>query len=117
MPHPHRDFARKLRVNTTDAERRLWMRLRGSRLNGCKFRRQQPLGPFIVDFVCLDQRLVIEVDGGQHAASTEDAARDGWPTANNFRVLRLWNNAVVTETASVLARIFAELNPAAPSPR
>ncbi|WP_200872709.1 endonuclease domain-containing protein [Polycyclovorans algicola] len=101
----------------TDAERRLWMRLRGSRLNGCKFRRQQPLGPFIVDFVCLEQRLVIEVDGGQHAASTEDAARDGWLSANNFRVLRFWNNEVLTETESVLERIFAELNHAAPSPQ
>src|SRR5216683_1045181 len=70
--------ARELRITMTDAERRLWSALRGRRLRGFKFRRQHRLGPFIADFVCVEHRLVIEADGGQHAESAVDARRTAW---------------------------------------
>ena len=71
-----RDFARKLRQEPTDAERAMWRLLRDRRLSGLKFRRQVPVGPHIVDFACVSARLVVELDGGQHAESKSDAARD-----------------------------------------
>lgn len=80
-------LARDLRQQMTDAERFLWSRLR-RRFLGAKFRRQVPLGPFIVDFACMRSKLVIEVDGGQHLESSTDAARDWWLAENGFRVLR-----------------------------
>ena len=84
-------FARVLRKNPTDAERRLWRHLRRKGLNGLRFRRQAPIGPYIVDFYCEARSLVIEVDGGQHGASA-DAARDAWLVSHGYRVLRFWNN-------------------------
>ena len=91
-----RTRARELRNNATDAERALWRQLRLWQLEGYKFRRQQPLGRFIVDFVCLEKRVVIELDGGQHAEQKEyDAERDAWLRAEGFRVLRFWNNEVL----------------------
>src|SRR5229473_2581234 len=80
--------ARELRITMTDAERRLWSALRGRRLRGFKFRRQHRLGPFIADFVCVEHRLVIEADGGQHAESAVDARRTAWLEARGWRVLR-----------------------------
>src|SRR5262249_8687299 len=94
--------ARRLRSNMTDAERKLWFALRDRRLAAFKFRRQVPLGPFIVDFLCYQARLVIEVDGGQHAESVRDMRRDEWLAANNFRVLRFWNHDVLSNTEGVL---------------
>lgn len=100
----------------TDAERKLWRSLRLRQIYGCKFRRQFPLGNFIVDFVCLEMRLVIEVDGGQHADEKYgDAQRDSWLMAQNFRVLRYWNNQVLNELDVVLADIARVLE-AFPSP-
>jgi len=93
----------------TDAERKLWLALRDRRLAGFKFRRQVPVGPFIVDFLCYHARLVIEVDGGQHAESARDARRDQWLEANDFRVLRFWNNDVLTNTEGVLTVILDSL--------
>ncbi len=87
--------ARGLRVRMTDAERKLWFALRDRRFAGFKFRRQVPIGRFIVDFVCFERRLVIEVDGGQHADSVADQKRDRWLAANEFRVMRFWNNDVL----------------------
>ncbi|MGH6906086.1 MAG: endonuclease domain-containing protein, partial [Geminicoccaceae bacterium] len=88
-------IARTLRQNLTDAERRLWSRMRGRQLDGCRFRRQAPLGPYVVDFVCLAAQLVIEVDGGQHSWQAEqDAVRRSGLEANGFHVLRFWNNEV-----------------------
>lgn len=85
--------ARELRKSMTDAERKLWRGLRLRQMHGHKFRRQFPLGCYIVDFVCLEARLIIEVDGGQHADEEYgDAKRDAWLTEQNFRVLRYWNN-------------------------
>ncbi len=89
--------ARALRRQLTDAEQKLWSILRLRKLGGLKFRRQFPIGPYIADFVCLERRLVIEVDGGQHAvtAKQEDAARTAWLQTQGFRVLRFWNNDVL----------------------
>jgi very-short-patch-repair endonuclease len=93
---------RTLRRNMTDAERRLWQGLRGRQMGGRKFRRQFPLGPYIVDFVCLEARLIIEVDGGQHLDSPKDKLRDAWLVAEGYRVLRFWNHEVRGETEVVL---------------
>ncbi len=91
---PKTQRARELRRNMTDAEKRLWRELRLRQFDAHKFRRQFPLGPYIVDFVCLDARLVIEVDGGQHLDSPEDRRRDAWLATQGFRVLRFWNTTV-----------------------
>jgi very-short-patch-repair endonuclease len=94
--------ARALRVRMTNAERKLWYALRDRRFAGFKFRRQAPIGPFIADFVCFEERLVIEVDGGQHADSLRDRRRDRWFAANRFRVLRFWNNEVLSNLEGVM---------------
>jgi very-short-patch-repair endonuclease len=94
--------ALRLRLHMTDAERKLWYALRDRRFAGFKFRRQAPIGPFIADFVCFDRRLVIEVDGGQHAGSLRDRQRDRWFAANEFRVLRFWNNEVLSNLDGVM---------------
>lgn len=97
--------ARALRLNMTDAERKLWYALRDRRFAGFKFRRQVPVGPFIADFVCFEERLVIEVDGGQHAESLRDQRRDRWFSTNGFRVLRFWNNEVLANLEGVMTVI------------
>jgi very-short-patch-repair endonuclease len=79
----------------TDAERKLWFALKDRRFQGLKFRRQVPVGPYIADFLCFDLRLVLEVDGGQHAESMRDAERDRWLADNGFRTFRFWNNDVL----------------------
>ncbi len=101
-----RVFARLMRKNATDAERRLWSRLRDGRLDGLKFRRQAPIGRAIADFVCYEHKLIIEVDGGQHSGSTRDVERDAELGRRGFRVLRFWNNEVMRNTAGVLAAIL-----------
>jgi 2-isopropylmalate synthase len=104
--------ARALRTQMTDAERKLWLALRDRRFAGVKFRRQAPVGPFIADFICFDARLVIEVDGGQHADSSSDVRRDAWFARNGFRILRFWNNDVLLNTEGVLTAINDALAPA-----
>ena len=102
--------ARALRRRQTDAERRLWSRLRGRGLEGFKVRRQHPVGPFVVDFACLEARVVIEVDGGQHAESAAaDAQRTARLEAEGFRVLRFWNTEVLGNLEGVLEVIAAAL--------
>jgi very-short-patch-repair endonuclease len=102
--------ARKLRTEATDAERALWARLRRRQILGYKFRRQQPLGQYIVDFVCLEKRLIVEVDGSQHnEQQSYDAARTGWLESQGYRVLRFWNNEVLSEMASVIEAITQQL--------
>ena len=85
-----------MRSTATDAERRLWAMLRAGRLGGLKFRRQVPIDGYIADFVCFEARLIVEADGGQHADSAQDAARDAHFTMAGFRTLRLWNNEILT---------------------
>jgi len=104
--------ARQLRRRQTDAEAVLWARLRDRQLAGVKFRRQQPLGEFIVDFVSLEKRIVVEVDGGQHG-EIEREERDNERTARlqdeGYRVLRFWNTDVLQNTEGVLERIMQEM--------
>jgi len=108
--------ARSLRSRMTDAERKLWSALRDRRFANFKFRRQVPLGPFIADFVCYDARLIVEVDGGQHAESRSDERRDRWFAANGFVVRRFWNNDVLTNLEGVLISILETLHGRTPHP-
>ena len=110
--------ARALRKNLTDAEKLLWRHLRDRQLDGCKFRRQHPIGKFIVDFVCVEKKLVIEVDGGQHATKVEaDLQRSEYLRKKGYRTLRFWNNEVLQKTESVLEAVLLSLSEDAPSPR
>ncbi len=110
-------IAQQLRRNATDAERRLWQALRNAQFNGFKFRRQHAFEDYVLDFVCLKAKLVIEVDGGQHAQAVDaDASRTRNLERAGFRVLRFWNNEVLSETEAVLGRIWQELNNQTPSP-
>jgi very-short-patch-repair endonuclease len=103
--------ARKLRSNLTDAENYLWRHLRFRQIAGHKFRRQRPLGPYIVDFVCLEKKLVVEVDGGQHAENqTSDVERDMWLRSQGYEVLRFWNDEVLTKIDGVKEVILQNLN-------
>jgi very-short-patch-repair endonuclease len=98
-------FARSLRRNSTDAERRLWYHLRSRRLAGLRFRRQQPLGPYIIDFICFEKTLIVEIDGGQHLQAEADKTRDRWLHDHGFLVLRFWNNETLTQTQAILQQI------------
>ena len=111
--------ARKLRKDATDAERLLWHYLRDRRLTAQKFRRQHVLGPYIVDFVCLVAKLVVEVDGGQHADRLEyDARRTRFLEREGYRVVRFWNHDVLTDVDAVLLAILKLLEEnCGPSPR
>jgi very-short-patch-repair endonuclease len=103
--------ARRLRKDATDAERKLWSALRDKQLEGFKFRRQVPIGDFVADFVCLSQRLIIEVDGGQHDTEREkDAARTAWLRARGYRVIRFWNNDVLGNLEGVVQMIRTALH-------
>ena len=102
--------ARRLRRNSTDAERKLWHGLRSRVMVGFKFVRQEPIGPYVVDFVCRERRLIVEVDGSQHADSKRDLVRDQWLAEHNYRVLRFWNNDVMTNTDGVLESIATALS-------
>jgi very-short-patch-repair endonuclease len=102
--------ARALRKRLTDAERLLWRHLRNRELGGWKFRRQYPVGPHIVDFICVEKNVVIEVDGGQHTENKEeDLQRSAYLNKMGYRVFRFWNNQVLQETEAVLEAIFAIL--------
>ena len=95
--------ARKLRHQLTDSERCLWRYLRRHYLDGHRFRRQVPMGPYIADFACLDPALIIEVDGGQHQSEQGyDSARDAYLAQRGFRILRFWSNEVLAQTEAVL---------------
>lgn len=109
-------FAKLLRINQTDAELRVWQALRASRLLGFKFRRQVPIADFIVDFVCFEQRLIIEIDGGQHFDSKSDLDRDAKLISLGFQVLRFWNNEVMQNFDGVLAVIVTKLQKKSLSP-
>ncbi|MFZ6681582.1 endonuclease domain-containing protein [Undibacterium sp. Tian12W] len=102
--------AKVLRKNMTDAEKKLWQGLRGEQL-GVKFRRQYPYQHFVLDFVCLEKRVVIEVDGGQHAeARVYDMHRTEVLNKAGFTVLRFWNNQVLNETSAVIEEIWRHIN-------
>ena len=101
----------------TEAERRLWYFLRAHRFAGMKFKRQALIGRYIVDFVSFQRRLVIEVDGGQHAENEDDLRRTRWLEDQGFRIMRFWNNEVLSNTGGVLdAVMVAAANPSPGTP-
>ncbi|MBZ9844759.1 endonuclease domain-containing protein [Mesorhizobium sp. CA5] len=112
MPHQpvtpaKRNFARSMRRESTDAEDRLWHELRGRRLDNIKFKRQVPIGRFVADFLCAEAKLIVEIDGSQHAESLRDLERDAALKARGFRVLRFWNDDVLKELDAVCDTIIA----------
>ncbi|AMA54801.1 endonuclease domain-containing protein [Bradyrhizobium sp. CCGE-LA001] len=104
-----RQFAKNMRHEPTDAEAAMWRLLRDRRLSTFKFRRQVPFRNYILDFVCFEKHLVIEIDGSQHAESPLDAARDAALASQGFSIARYWNNDVLQQPASVLEDILAKL--------
>ncbi|MBT9464310.1 endonuclease domain-containing protein [Hydrogenophaga sp.] len=108
--------ARELRGRTTEPEALLWQQLRGRRFQDFKFRRQRPLGPYILDFVCLEAGLVIEIDGGQHSEQqTYDQARTALIETQGLSVIRFWNHEVMNETPAVLEKIWQTLQALTPT--
>ncbi len=98
--------AKALRTHQTLAEQRLWYHLRAHRFEDLKFKRQKPIGSYIVDFVCMEQRLIVELDGGQHAEQVAyDTKRDEWLRDQGYKVLRFWNNDVMQNLEGVLEQI------------
>ena len=113
-----REFAKHLRCHMTDSENKLWRHLRAHRLNGEKFRRQQPIGPYIVDFVHFGARLIVEADGGQHNDAPRDERRDEWLREQGFTVMRFWNNEIMSNLEGVLTTVMAAVaeSPLSPLP-
>ncbi len=107
--------AKRLRTEMTDAERLLWSRLRNRGLMGFKFVRQQPIGPFIADFACRQADLIVELDGGQHAGSTDDIRRTRVLAEHGYDVIRFWNNEILSNLEGVL-QVLSERLAKAPSP-
>ena len=108
--------ARSLRRNSTDAEVLVWQHLRSRRLLGCKFRRQVPIGKYIVDFLCEDPPIIIELDGGQHMEQERyDQTRTNWLQANGFLVLRFWNNDIAENLEGVLESLFSTIEKSRPA--
>ena len=102
-------IARGLRKRMTEAERVLWKVLRGKRLEGLKFRRQEPIGPFIVDFVCFERKLIVEADGSQHyhgEQKSKDAERDRWLHEQGFEILRFNNTEIMSSTEGVILNVL-----------
>jgi len=109
---PQKERARKFRREETDAEKKLWSRLRGRQLNGFKFRRQFPIGPFFTDFCCLESRLIVELDGCQHMEMQDrDAHRTAWLIHQGFRVLRFWNTEILQVTETICEQILEACKP------
>ena len=109
-PPENTERARELRRVSTDAERKLWQTLRDRRLAGVKFRRQVPVGPYVADFVCWDAKLIVELDGGQHAdRSTQDERRTRYLESRGFRVIRFWNADLKENADAVVAMIARAL--------
>jgi very-short-patch-repair endonuclease len=103
-------LAKNLRKQSTDTEQRLWRHLKTKHIGGLKFRRQQPIGPYIVDFVCFEKKIIIELDGGQHSLPAEmknDSRRNHWFEAQGYEILRFWDNEVLTNIQGMLEVIEA----------
>lgn len=101
--------SRQLRREMTEAERRLWNILNKHQVNGFRFRRQHPIGHYIADFVCLEARLVVEVDGSQHVDKQYDCERTDWLKNEGYTVIRFWNNEVIENLEGVLEEIVRVL--------
>lgn len=107
LPEDIRTWAREMRGRMTDAEALLWMLLRNRRIAGAKFRRQHPVGRYILDYYCIENKLGIELDGGQHGEALDyDQRRDDWLRTQGILVLRFWNNQMLTETEAVMEAIY-----------
>ncbi len=107
--------AKQLRRRPTEAEAKLWIRLRRKQLDGFRFRRQTPIGSYIVDFFCPEAKLIVEIDGGQHADQKEyDELRTQWLEERGYRVVRFWNNDVLANTDGVIAEIQRAVGTAPP---
>ena len=106
-PQNHRDHARAMRADATRAENLLWQALRRNQLEGLSFRRQYPLDGYILDFVCFRPKLIVAVDGGQHAEAASDAERDAHFLRQGFTVLRFWNDDVIRNIEGVCREILA----------
>lgn len=98
-------IARTLRKQTTDAERELWKHLKAKQVERFKFRRQQPIGKYVVDFACFEKSIIIEADGGQHAEENKDFERDEWLKSQGFKVIRFWNNDILGNIEGVMETI------------
>lgn len=100
-------FAKNLRKRSTDTEKRLWLHLRAKRFDGLKFRRQEPIGKYIVDFVCYEKLVIIECDGSQHIANSQkDQIRDRWFEDQGYRILRFWDYEILQNIDEVLEKIY-----------
>lgn len=108
IPPAHRKFARAMRQDATRAENLLWQALRGKKLEGLKFKRQVPLDGYILDFVCMDKKIIVEVDGGQHSDSSRDTRRDAHFTEQGFRTIRFWNDEITGNLDGVCRHILFE---------
>ena len=107
LPEDIRTWAREMRSRMTDAEALLWMLLRNRRIAGAKFRRQHPVGRYILDYYCVEKKLGIELDGGQHGEAVDyDEHRENWLRSQGIRVLRFWNNQMLAETEAVMEVIY-----------
>ncbi|MBI5006184.1 MAG: endonuclease domain-containing protein [Nitrosomonadales bacterium] len=107
LPEDIRAYAREMRSKMTDAEALLWKLLRNRRIADAKFRRQHPVGRYILDFYCDEKRLGVELDGGQHGEATGyDEIRDAWLQSQGIKVLRFWNNQMLAETEAVMEAIY-----------
>ncbi len=109
-------IARKLRKHSTDTEQHFWRHLRNRQIEGFKFRRQQPVGRYVVDFVNLEKKVIIELDGGQHTLDPRDKMRDEWLRAEGYKVLRFWNNQISSNLEGVLETIRDALLTPHPDP-
>lgn len=112
LPYPRKQkvFARRLRREQTDAERKLWSKLRDRRLCGAKFRRQHPIGSFVADFCCIETKLIIELDGGQHVENADaDDERTSYLAGQGYRVLRFWDHEVLKDINAVTEVILQGL--------
>ena len=107
VPEDIKAWAREMRSQMTDAEALLWRLLRNRRIAGAKFRRQHPVGRYILDYYCVEKKLAIELDGRQHSdAADYDQRRDNWLDTQGIRVLRFWNNQMLAETVAVMEAIY-----------
>ena len=105
------NLAKALRQNQTETEKKLWLYLRSRQMVGYKFRRQQPIGPYVVDFCCLKKRLILELDGGQHTSQIEaDKRRTQFLEKEGFRVIRFWDNEIFQNREGVLEKIVEFIN-------
>ena len=111
IPEKTRDRARTMRHEPTDSERKLWSIVRRRQLGGWYFRRQHPIPPYIADFACVEAMLVVEADGGQHAGSGHDLARDRHLRQHGWRILRFWNNDVLSSPEGIARMISEALGP------